>query len=123
MLGHTLWVTLEPCAMCAAAIAAARIGRLIYGADDAKSGAYDGRFTFQIDGQPKRYHTTFIGHFHERPSEPVESIGVAREFTKRRVSSVQRLGSSELRIWSRFEFRLDPNMSDDPDWTRSGLIM
>jgi len=36
--GHTLWVTLEPCAMCAAAIAAARIARLYYGAADPKSG-------------------------------------------------------------------------------------
>lgn len=36
--GYTLTVTLEPCAMCAAAIAAARIGRLIYGASDPKSG-------------------------------------------------------------------------------------
>jgi tRNA(Arg) A34 adenosine deaminase TadA len=35
---HTLWVTLEPCAMCAAAIAAARIARLCYGAADPKSG-------------------------------------------------------------------------------------
>jgi cytidine deaminase len=36
--GHALYVTLEPCAMCAAAIAAARIARLCYGADDPKSG-------------------------------------------------------------------------------------
>ena len=36
--GHVLWVTLEPCAMCAAAIAAARVERLIYGAADPKSG-------------------------------------------------------------------------------------
>ncbi|MEM9549552.1 MAG: nucleoside deaminase [Pseudomonadota bacterium] len=36
--GHDLYVTLEPCAMCAAAIAAARIARLYYGADDPKSG-------------------------------------------------------------------------------------
>lgn len=36
--GHALFVTLEPCAMCAAAIAAARIARLCYGADDPKSG-------------------------------------------------------------------------------------
>ena len=33
-----LWVTLEPCAMCASAISHARIRRLYYGADDAKSG-------------------------------------------------------------------------------------
>jgi tRNA(adenine34) deaminase len=34
-----LWVTLEPCAMCAGAITLARIARLYYAADDAKGGA------------------------------------------------------------------------------------
>jgi len=34
-----LWVTLEPCAMCAGAIALARIGRLYFAAADAKGGA------------------------------------------------------------------------------------
>ena len=38
LTGHTLYVTLEPCAMCASAIAAARIARLYYGAADSKSG-------------------------------------------------------------------------------------
>nr|WP_127104417.1 nucleoside deaminase [Pararhodobacter zhoushanensis] len=36
--GHALWVTLEPCPMCAAAIGFARIARLYYGASDPKSG-------------------------------------------------------------------------------------
>ena len=36
--GHDLYVTLEPCAMCAAVISAARIRRLYYGAADPKSG-------------------------------------------------------------------------------------
>ncbi len=36
-----LYVTLEPCAMCAGAIAHARIGRLYYGADDPKGGAIE----------------------------------------------------------------------------------
>ncbi|MEM1065667.1 MAG: nucleoside deaminase [Pseudomonadota bacterium] len=36
--GTALYVTLEPCAMCAAAIAAARVARLVYGAADPKSG-------------------------------------------------------------------------------------
>ena len=39
--GHALWVTLEPCAMCAAAIAAARVARVIYGASDPKSGGVE----------------------------------------------------------------------------------
>jgi tRNA(adenine34) deaminase len=39
LTGLTLYVTLEPCAMCAGAIAHARIARLVYGAADAKGGA------------------------------------------------------------------------------------
>lgn len=39
--GAVLWVTLEPCPICAAAIAAARIGRVIYGAADPKSGGVE----------------------------------------------------------------------------------
>ena len=38
LAGHSLYVTLEPCAMCAGAIAAARLSRLYYGASDLKSG-------------------------------------------------------------------------------------
>ena len=37
--GCTLWVTLEPCAMCAAAIGLARIEKLVFAAEDAKGGA------------------------------------------------------------------------------------
>jgi tRNA(adenine34) deaminase len=39
--GCDLWVTLEPCAMCAGAISHARIARLYYGAADAKGGAVE----------------------------------------------------------------------------------
>ena len=46
LTGLTLVVTLEPCAMCAGAISHARIGRLVFGASDAKGGAVvsGGRF-------------------------------------------------------------------------------
>jgi tRNA(Arg) A34 adenosine deaminase TadA len=39
LTGLTLVVTLEPCAMCAGAISHARIGRLVFGAEDFKGGA------------------------------------------------------------------------------------
>jgi tRNA(adenine34) deaminase len=39
--GCDLWVTLEPCAMCAGAIVHARIARLYYGASDPKGGAVE----------------------------------------------------------------------------------
>jgi len=39
LLGCTLYVTLEPCAMCAGAMIHARIDRLVYGAPDSKAGA------------------------------------------------------------------------------------
>ena len=41
LTGCELWVTLEPCAMCAGAIAHARIERLYYGASDPKGGAVE----------------------------------------------------------------------------------
>ena len=46
VLGATLYVTLEPCSMCAGAIVQARIPRLVYGADDPKGGAV--RSCFEI---------------------------------------------------------------------------
>ena len=44
--GCDLWVTLEPCTMCAGAIAHARIGRLYYGATDPKGGAVENGVRF-----------------------------------------------------------------------------
>jgi tRNA(adenine34) deaminase len=39
LLDTTLYVTLEPCAMCAGAIVLARVPRVVYGTDDPKAGA------------------------------------------------------------------------------------
>ncbi len=48
--GCELWVTLEPCAMCAGAIAHARISRLYYAASDPKGGAVEhGARVFEQD--------------------------------------------------------------------------
>lgn len=50
----TLYVTLEPCAMCAGAIVQARVPRLVYAADDPKGGAF--RTCFEILTSPKLNH-------------------------------------------------------------------
>lgn len=39
LVGATLYVTLEPCAMCAGAVSLARVSRLVFAAEDAKGGA------------------------------------------------------------------------------------
>ena len=52
--GATLYVTLEPCVMCAGAIVQARISRLVYGVDDPKGGAI--RSCFAILDDPKLNH-------------------------------------------------------------------
>lgn len=52
--GCDLWVTLEPCAMCAGAIAHARIARLYYGAPDPKGGAVE--HGPRLFGQPTCHH-------------------------------------------------------------------
>jgi tRNA(adenine34) deaminase len=44
--GLTLYVTLEPCTMCAGAISQARIARVVYGAPDVKGGAVDNGVCF-----------------------------------------------------------------------------
>jgi tRNA(adenine34) deaminase len=45
----TLFVTLEPCLMCAGAIVNARVGRVVYGADDPKAGACASLFAIGED--------------------------------------------------------------------------
>jgi len=54
LIGCDLWVTLEPCAMCAGAIAHARIARLYYGASDPKGGGVD--HGARVFAQPQCHH-------------------------------------------------------------------
>lgn len=54
LAGCDLWVTLEPCAMCAGAIAHARIARLYYAASDAKGGAIE--HGPRLFAQPTTHH-------------------------------------------------------------------
>lgn len=52
--GCTIYVTLEPCAMCAGAIAQFRMARLVYGAKDPKAGAAGS--LYNIPGDPRMCH-------------------------------------------------------------------
>ena len=74
LLGATLYVTIEPCAMCVGAIIQARVERVVYGADDAKAGAV--RSCFEIFAHPSMNHRPEItgGVMAE------EAVAVMREF-------------------------------------------
>jgi tRNA(adenine34) deaminase len=52
--GCELFVTIEPCAMCAGALVHARLKRLVYGADDPKAGAV--RSVMQVLNHPQMNH-------------------------------------------------------------------
>ena len=54
LLGSTLYVTLEPCAMCAMAMVHARVARVVFGASDPKTGAAGSVFDLLAD--PRHNH-------------------------------------------------------------------
>lgn len=54
LVGASLYVTVEPCAMCAGALVQARIARLVYGADEPKGGAI--RTCMQVLDSPALNH-------------------------------------------------------------------
>jgi tRNA(Arg) A34 adenosine deaminase TadA len=56
--GTTLYVTVEPCSMCAGAMIQARIARLVYGCDDPKGGAV--RSCFEVLSHPSLNHRVEI---------------------------------------------------------------
>ena len=74
LAGADLYVTLEPCTMCAAAISFARIRRLYYGAEDPKGGGVDNGVRFYA--QPTCHHAPEVySGFNE-----VQSAEILRTF-------------------------------------------
>ena len=61
VLDTTLYVTLEPCAMCAGALVNARVTRLVYGCPDPKAGAVDSLFRLPTDGRLNHRLTVVSG--------------------------------------------------------------
>ena len=58
LAGTTLFVTIEPCSMCAGGIIQARVPRLVYGCDDPKGGAV--RSCFEVLSHPRLNHQVQI---------------------------------------------------------------
>lgn len=74
----TLYVTLEPCLMCAGAILQARVGRVVYGARDPKGGAVDSLFKTLSDSRLNHTCETIAGVLEE------ECAAVLTKFFKNR---------------------------------------
>ena len=74
----TLYVTLEPCAMCAGAMIQARVAKLIYGADDPRGGAV--RSCFEVLSHPRLNHRVEIvsGLLADESSALLQSFFAAR---------------------------------------------
>jgi tRNA(adenine34) deaminase len=80
--GVTVYVTLEPCAMCAGAMVLARIDRLVYAASDPKAGALGSLMDLSAD--PRLNHRFVV----ERGVLGEESGELLRDFFKARRTSV-----------------------------------
>ena len=73
LTGATLYVTVEPCAMCIGAIILARIDRVVFGAKDPKAGACGS--LFNIQAEPKLNHQVLVtGGILEQESQSLLQI-------------------------------------------------
>jgi len=80
LLGTTLFVSLEPCAMCSGAISLARVGRVVFAADDPKGGAVlHGPKFFE---QPTCHHRPIV----ERLGDAAAAGAMLKEFFRIRRS-------------------------------------
>lgn len=79
LTGATLYVTLEPCAMCSGALSLARVARLVFAAEDPKGGAVlHGPLFF---AQPTCHHRPQVTHMSARAEE---AGALLREFFRAR---------------------------------------
>jgi tRNA(adenine34) deaminase len=82
ILGATLYVTLEPCAMCAGAIVLSRIPRVVYGAPDPKAGAAGS--VLDVLAEPRFNHRPAVvgGLLREECAAPLVAFFAARRVAR-----------------------------------------
>lgn len=78
LAGATLYVTIEPCAMCAGAMIQARVARLVYGAEDPKGGAV--RSCFEVLSHARLNHQVEVtsGVLAEECASVIQSFFASR---------------------------------------------
>ncbi|MBM4136367.1 MAG: tRNA adenosine(34) deaminase TadA [Nitrospira sp.] len=74
----TLYVTKEPCIMCAGAMLNARLGRLVYGCKDEKAGAVDSLYKLLSDGRLNHQIEVVSGILEEECSDILQRFFKAR---------------------------------------------
>jgi tRNA(adenine34) deaminase len=82
--GCTMYVTLEPCPMCAGALVLARINRLVYGCDDPKTGAVKSLYNIVTDGRLNHRLEVTSGVLADECAELLQ-----RFFQKRREQNIE----------------------------------
>jgi len=80
--GCTMYVTLEPCPMCAGALVLARMDRLVYGCDDPKAGACKSLYNIVTDGRLNHRLEVTTGVLQEQCREQLQEF-----FAKRRIEN------------------------------------
>lgn len=83
--GCTIYVTLEPCPMCAGALVLSRMDRLVYGCDDPKAGACKSLYNIVQDGRLNHRLEVTSGVLAEQCSKLLQDF-----FQRRRTENAQR---------------------------------
>ena len=81
LINTTMYVTIEPCSMCAGALVLARVKRMVYGADDPKTGACGSVFNI-IDNRKLNHRIKVTKGVLEK-----ECVGLLREFFSKKRSA------------------------------------